>query len=374
MTAVKPTGSLPWQPAGDSTTHGFAGASTAHERPARSWVARAMTAVLLGLVALAVGAIMFSPVALSSRDLRTWAASPGGLALPGNWSILVILSLDAAAIACVLMSVLCTWRGERPGAFSVLIWVFALTSALANWRHAHASHAPADTVWFFPAMSLTGPGILEVVLHRIRSWLDAGQMRPSPRVDGGRGPRAWQRWIPGLGSFTDTFGTYRTQLLIPQAMTFTEALQQYHLLCPNGSIRVARALRHLHQVHAYAQATSAADVKPGTLAGKWPVDLMRRIPVQTAPYRRWQAAWLDLQDADRAHVGADPNTAATGLPLAQQVTIAQKHQVSIRQLQFIRRAGQLRLLDSPIPPAVRLAHLSDLTGTRPQNITPGSFR
>jgi hypothetical protein len=111
----------------------------------RSRSTRTAMGILLALVAAGVGVIMLAPVALSSRDLLDWAAAPTGLHLPGRWPALVILALDAPAIACVLMSVLCTWRGERPGLFGLLIWAFAAGSAFANWRHASAPGSPHRT-------------------------------------------------------------------------------------------------------------------------------------------------------------------------------------------------------------------------------------
>jgi len=308
--------------------------------------------VLLTFVGLAIAAIILSPVILSSRDLFGWAAAPTGLGLTHRWPILVILSLDAAAIACVLMSILCTWRGERPGLFGILIWVFAGTSAFANWRHALTPGSPRDAIWFFPLMSLLGPGILDVVLSRIRRWL-----RDDDHAAGGsdatrmRAGVSWQRWVPGLGSFTDTFGIYRTRLLVPGLRSFAEAVIEYQRLCPDGSVRVARALRRRNLARAEAETLNA--LHPPQVDG-WPVDVMRRIPVHIDAYRRWQGAWADLQESPPQDQDGAENT--TGLRAMK--SIARRHAMSIRQLQFVRRAGKLGLLDSPIPPAVRFAQLS----------------
>jgi hypothetical protein len=352
VTAVAPPGSAP--PEGLSEPMApVASAPSNPYGPRRSRTSRAAMGVLLTIVGLAVAAILLSPVALSSRDLLGWAGAPTGLGLNGRWPFLVILSLDAAAIVCVLMSILCTWRGERPGLFAILIWVFASTSAFANWRHALVPGAPHDAIWFFPLMSLIGPGILDVVLHRIRRWLHDDH---TTRADGdSMAGLRWQRWIPGPGSFTDTFGAYRTGLLIP-GLSFAEAVSEYQHLCPDGSVRVAKALRRRNLALAQARALAALHPSAAPDQRGWPVDLMRRIPVHTGAYRRWQAAWTDLQGADQ-HAQASGDTQAQHPPRRMRA-IAARHEMSTRQLQFVRRAGELGLLSSPIPPAVRLAQLS----------------
>jgi hypothetical protein len=330
-------------------------------------LARSGMAVLLGLVALAVAAILLAPVALSSRDLLDWAAAPSGLGLPGTWPVLVILSLDAAAIACVLMSVLCTWRGEKPGIFGFLVWMFAITSAFANWRHGLAPAAPPDRFWFIPLMSMTGPGVLEVVLHRTREWL-AHDQTTAHATGQATGPitaaipagqlgtgASWQRWIPGLGSFTDTLGAYRTRLLTPGIGSFTDAVTAYRQLCPDGSVRVAAALRRRHLADAQASLhdilTAPALVQKAQVRSQLPVDLMKRIPVQDRAFGRWITAWADLRGQD-------------DLTGKQIQAVADRHGFSTRQIGFIRRAGEAGLLESTTPPAVRLAQAANRTRTR----------
>jgi hypothetical protein len=82
---------------------------------------------------------------------------------------------------------------------------------------------------------------------------------------------------------------------------------------------------------------------------------MRRIPVNSDAYQRWQNLWADLRGD-----GAD------------QETLAQRHQVSIRHLQFVRAAGDAGLLDSPVPPAHRVAELTadTVNGQEPAATTP----
>jgi hypothetical protein len=106
----------------------------------RSKTGRVGASTLLGLITVLLTLVITTPVALSSQDLIDWAGAPTGLDLPQPWPVLVCLSLDAAAAACVLRTVYCAWRGEPAGVFGLLVWCFALGSAFANWRH---SSAPA---------------------------------------------------------------------------------------------------------------------------------------------------------------------------------------------------------------------------------------
>jgi hypothetical protein len=199
---------------------------------------RLLTGVLLSLVAGPPAVVIVTPTALSSHDLIGWAAAPTGLALPAPWPVLVFLALDAAAGVCVLLAVDGTWRGEPAGVFGVLVWCFAAGSAFANWRHATSPQAAPDAGWFFPAMSLAGPALLEAVLGRLRRCIQTGtsrRNRPTPAF-------GWRRWTPGLGAPRDTYGADRTALLLGLD-TIQAATAAYHRLCPDGSLRVAAALR-----------------------------------------------------------------------------------------------------------------------------------
>jgi hypothetical protein len=306
--------------------------------------------VLLGAVGVLLAVVICTPIALSSQELIAWAAARTGLGLPAPWPVLVFLALDAAAGVCVLLTVYCAWRGEPAGTFGLLVWCFAAGSAFANWRHGHTPGAPPDAVWFFPAMSLAGPALLEAVLGRLRRWVQR---------DTGRRGRAtptfgWRRWTPGLGALRDTYGAYRTALLLG-IDTVDAAVTAYHQLCPDGTLRIAAALRahHAATTQPTAQPTAQPNAQPTTQpAGRaqppagtrhQPADLRRRIPANPSAYQRWRAVWHDLQ-----HNHTDPRV------------IADTHQISLRQLQFIRRAGQAGLLDSATPP----------TPERPERRTP----
>jgi hypothetical protein len=77
----------------------------------------------------------------------------------------------------------------------------------------------------------------------------------------------------------------------------------------------------------------------------WPVTLMRRIPVNPGPYRRWLTVWADLQAGE-----------------SDLRKLARRHHFDLRSVQAIRRAGQLGILDHPDPPARRLAGLATAAG------------
>ena len=294
----------------------------------RSTLSRIAAGVLLAVAGVLLTIVIVTPIVLSSQDLINWAAAPSGLHLPRPLPVLVFIALDAAAGVCVLLSVYCAWRGEPAGIFGILVWCFALTSALGNYRHSSVPGAPPDAIWFFPLMSIAGPALLEAVLGRFRRWFQADTGRRSRRLPS----FGWRRWTPGLGSWRDTYGAYRTALLL-DLETVAAATLAYHQLCPDGSLRVAGALRHRH-------ATQAPTPDAGT-GPRVPADLMRRIPVDLGAYQRWQNVWAELANG------------ATDLR-----EVAQRHQFSRRQVQWVRNAGQLGMLDSPIPPALRLAQMA----------------
>jgi hypothetical protein len=304
-------------------------------RVAHTRAARVAMGALLAMVGVLLAVVILTPIALSSHDLIAWAAAPTGLDLPRPWPVLVFLALDAAAGVCVLLTVYCARRGEPAGIFGLLVWCFAGGSAFANWRHATTPGAAPDAVWFFPLMSVAGPALLEAVLGRFRRWLqrDTGRRNRAMPTFG------WRRWTPGLGAFRDTYGAYRTALLLG-IDTVTAAIAAYHQLCPDGSLRVAAALRTRHGGETIGDPGNHP--RPGNRRSTHvPVDLMRRIPVDHVAYQRWLAVWAELRPAD-----ADLND------------VAARHAFSKRQVEFVRRAGQAGLLDSPIPPALRLAQMA----------------
>jgi hypothetical protein len=155
---------------------------------------RAGMRVLVTVIAVLLAGVITAPIALSSQDIVAWAGSPDGLGLSPGWALATFLALDAAAAVCVGMVVYAAWRGEPAGAFGVLVWLFAAGSAYANFRHGSRPGAPADAWWFFPAMSVAGPALLEVTVRRVRRWVQtvAGRYElPLPHF-------RFARWIVAL--------------------------------------------------------------------------------------------------------------------------------------------------------------------------------
>jgi hypothetical protein len=194
--------------------------------------------LLLTVVAVLITVVVVAPIALSSGELVRWASDVTGLGLTGGWPLLVFISLDAAAGTCVLLAVYCAVKGMSPGVFGVLVWVFAGFSALANYRHGTTRGAPGDAWWFFPVMSVLGPGLLEAVTRFVRA-----QVQKSAGRRAGSLPKfGLTRWLPIVGAPRDTYGARRTAQLLGIA-TVAESVAEYHALCPDGSLRVVRAIR-----------------------------------------------------------------------------------------------------------------------------------
>jgi hypothetical protein len=75
-----------------------------------------------------------------------------------------------------------------------------------------------------------------------------------------------------------------------------------------------------------------------------PADVLRRVPTKQVEYDQWRQLWAELV--------AEPGV--------NNKAFAARHGISVRQVQWIRAVGAVRLLDSPIPPAARLVQLAQL--------------
>jgi hypothetical protein len=157
--------------------------------------------VLLAAITVGLAVVISAPFALSSQDLVDWAQAASGLGLPYGWALFVFVALDLAAAVCVCMTVYAAWRGESAGAFGMLVWVFAGISAYANHTHAVTTLA-ADDDWFYPAMSIMGPVLLEVTVRRVRRWVRTSAGRFEPPLPHFR----FARWLPGV-AFRETLGS-----------------------------------------------------------------------------------------------------------------------------------------------------------------------
>lgn len=170
-----------------------------HDAPAPGRVRQTLAGVgptlLLIVITVALALVVIAPAVLSSSDILRWATSPHGLNLKPALAWLAFIALDAAAVVCVGMSTYAAEQGENGGAFRALTWAFSAGSAWFNYRFGLTTSAPDDEM-FFPAMSLAGPVLLELMLKRIRS-----RRRQASGVQRGGRPRFGLRW---LVSFTET--------------------------------------------------------------------------------------------------------------------------------------------------------------------------
>lgn len=225
--------------------------------------ARIAAAALLTLVAVFLAVVIAAPIALSSGDLVRWAGSLTGLGLTGSWPWLVFISLDAAAGTCVLLVFFCAWKDLKAGTFKALIWVFAGFSAFANYRHGTTPGSPGDAWWFFPTMSVLGPGLLEAVTRFVQRYMQ----RESGRRASDLPKFGLARWIPVIGAPKDTYCARRTAQLLG-ITDAREAVAAYHALCPTGGWGVARAIRAHDATEAVRSARAAvrANGAPPTAA------------------------------------------------------------------------------------------------------------
>lgn len=190
---------------------------------------------LLTLVAVALTLVVIAPAILSSSDILRWATSPDGLHLDDRLAWLTFIALDAAAVVCVGMSTFAAARGESGAVFRALTWAFAAGSALANYRFGLTTPAPDDQV-FFPAMSLAGPLLLEVMLNRVRTW-----RREAEGVQHGGRPRFGLRWIIAFGE-TRRAWTAAVREGIPRAddaVAFVREAKQLAALPPGDQVLMA---------------------------------------------------------------------------------------------------------------------------------------
>lgn len=91
-----------------------------------------------------------------------------------------------------------------------------------------------------------------------------------------------------------------------------------------------------------------SSVTPGSVP---PNHVLRTVPAKQAEYDRWRQLWAQL--------AAQPGISNQDL--------ANRNGVHVRTIQRVRAIGPTGLLDSPIPPAVRLMHLATANG----HDTPG---
>jgi hypothetical protein len=99
---------------------------------------------------------------------------------------------------------------------------------------------------------------------------------------------------------------------------------------------------------------STAAPVPALFGPMPPADVLRRVPQDQASYDRWRQMWAEL-NADSSIEPAE---------------FADRHGISVRQVQWIRRIGMSGLLDSPLTLIDRIAQLAATNGHLPHH--PGS--
>ncbi|MGX7672984.1 hypothetical protein [Plantactinospora sp. DSM 117369] len=87
-----------------------------------------------------------------------------------------------------------------------------------------------------------------------------------------------------------------------------------------------------------------------------PADVLRRVPQDQASYDRWRQLWDELK----------------GNPDVVPAEFAKRHDISLRQVQWIRRTGASGLLDSPLTLIDRVALLGSTNGKPTQHPAPTS--
>ena len=192
---------------------------------------------IIGTSAVLLAGLVAAPLSLSAQDVVKWARA--GLDLHGIWTGIVVYALDASAIISVLICVYSAWNGKRSPFFQVAVWAIAGLSAFAQYKHGMTvRNESPDAFWFFPTMALGAPGMVEGVLAEVRSAQRAkkGQLaKQMPKF-------GILRWIPGIGSFVETYGSWRIARLL-NISTYEEAVAMYRHLCPGGGMRVLTAVR-----------------------------------------------------------------------------------------------------------------------------------
>jgi hypothetical protein len=100
----------------------------------------------------------------------------------------------------------------------------------------------------------------------------------------------------------------------------------------------------------------AGVMAPPNAAPMPPSSVLRRVPADPDAYERWRQLWAEL--------AADPDI--------DFKEFANLHGISVRQVQWIRSVGATGLLNSPIPPAVRMAEMARANGHLPHEPIPAS--
>jgi hypothetical protein len=275
---------------------------------------------LAGLVAaagtLAVSTAGFTLSFVAIRDVATWAH------IDPRWAWMLPVAVDGA-IATATVAAVVLHRLGRPTSYP---WTVVLTGAAisiaCNALHAWAGGGSIALPRLVAmTVSAVPPALLAMSVHLLVLLVDAASRRVADAATPHRPPTAATA-TAGDGLQADPLGD------TPHTRAGTK---------PAGYPAAQPTQHRRSHPRAVDGVANAAD---GQRYPHWPVDLLRRVPVNPEPYRKWQQMWQDLQ------TGADPTEVAT------------RYGYNLRTAQFVRRAGQVGLLDSPAPPARLLANLA----------------
>jgi hypothetical protein len=187
---------------------------------------------IMTIVAFVLGFVVLAPLIISGQDLYHWAQSRTGLNLQNpTFALLIPVVFDLAATSCIGMTIIgSVWRKERSGLFGMLVWVFAASSAFAQYRNGVALArvgVALDARWAFPLIALLGPLLLEATLNKLRKW---ARQDDGNQANGAAG--FGSRWIPGV-AFRETLAAW--------AVSRREGISQWEVAV--AFVREQRVLR-----------------------------------------------------------------------------------------------------------------------------------
>lgn len=189
------------------------------------------------------------PVLSSAKNL--YELGHRQLALPGHWALLVPLSVDAAALLCVFLTLRAVHAGQSAGLARGLVVAFAGISAWLGYQQAALIGTQAARL-FYPVMPVAAALLLDMVIrHRRRDALERlGALEPAlPRF----------RMLRWLVAFTETRRAWAAG--VRHGITDPAACLAF--------VREVDALRNLGDVDAARYAFRATDSADQAAARAW---------------------------------------------------------------------------------------------------------
>ena len=175
--------------------------------------------------------VVAAPIALSFRTLTLYSRDQLGMS--GGWEYLLPVSLDMAAVLCIVLAFRAVASGESPGLARYLVWIFAGGSALLAWREGLV--VGGDAPYVLPVLPIIAAVMLDVVLrHALRGRLrDLGAIEaPLPRF-------RFVRWLVApLETLRAWAASIRHGMTSPQeALSFVRDVAALRRLTPVDRVR-----------------------------------------------------------------------------------------------------------------------------------------